>query len=230
MSSAPVLKPVDWIDTLFAKKDANNQRRCLCSEASVERSFSMQADTHRLKRNRLGHLNVETEVFVKLNTLALKNVNIRKPTVHVLRAQHLDGAEADIQVLEADSAEEDSDDDILDEEVEDALEDDEFARFEVEDAEEVAEEDDEILVQPAAQSQRPVRASFGYVPSVTVQWDRFCNDFIAAHQLTADKTWKRRGLLTTLESALRDDHDLKREQVSDVKKHIDFILSNQPEQ
>lgn len=201
-----------------------------CSEASVERSFSMQADTHRLKRNRLGHLNVETEVFVKLNTLALKNVNIRKPTVHVLRAQHLDGAEADIQVLEADSAEEDSDDDILDEEVEDALEDDEFARFEVEDAEEVAEEDDEILVQPAAQSQRPVRASFGYVPSVTVQWDRFCNDFIAAHQLTADKTWKRRGLLTTLESALRDDHDLKREQVSDVKKHIDFILSNQPEQ
>ena len=136
----------------------------------------------------------------------------------------------DIQVLEADSAEEDSDDDILDEEVEDALEDDEFAGFEVEDAEEVAEEDDEILVQPAAQSQRPVRASFGYVPSVTVQWDRFCNDFIAAHQLTADKTWKRRGLLTTLESALRDDHDLKREQVSDVKKHIDFILSNQPEQ
>jgi hypothetical protein len=196
----------------------------------VERSFSTQADTHRLKRNRIGHLNVETEVFVKLNTLALKNVNIRKPTVHVLRAQHLDGAEADIQVLEADSAEEDSDDDILDEEVEDALEDDEFARFEVEDAEEVAEEDDEILVQPVAQSQRPVRASFGYVPSVTVQWDRFCNDFIAAHQLTADKTWKRRGLLTTLESALRDDHDLKREQASDVKKHIDFILSNQPEQ
>ena len=34
MSSAPVLKPVDWIDTLFAKKDANNQRRCLYPETA----------------------------------------------------------------------------------------------------------------------------------------------------------------------------------------------------
>jgi hypothetical protein len=42
------------------------------SEAAVERTFSTQGEIHRLKRNRLLNVSIESEMYIRLNEIALK--------------------------------------------------------------------------------------------------------------------------------------------------------------
>jgi hypothetical protein len=68
------------------------------------------------------------------------------------------------------------------------------------------------------------RARFEYVSAVTPAWQHFCQSFIDRHNLEHERTWSRRGLLNKLESELRNNNEMAREQLTEVKKYIDFKL------
>lgn len=206
-----------WLTMLPVKPEISYVALALlgvnCSEASVERSFSIQANIHSLKRNRLSDLNVENEIFTKINEKALNKVNIRRSVVHVPVSGGAVTSNSDLNVVAHGDVEQARIGQLIDEELsaeeeEDALEAEAFAQLQDIDEDEV----------------NAARPSFEYVNSVTRVWKQFCIGFIAEHGLKPENTWSRRGLSNKLESAMRSHNDMAREQLTHVKDYINFRL------
>ena len=232
-SSNPVFYSHDarlyWLDSIPLAAELSYVALVLlsinCSEASVERSFSAQGDCHTKKRGSLLDVNVEHQIFVKLNELALQHKNIRRPLVKMRKSallvvessgssasEHKDSDDEELEeteriIWDGDLGELD------DEPAEDDDDDDQFGNLTEDDDDDDNEQED--------------GPSWSYVPSVTAEWDTFCQGFIIRNKLVVDRTWSCRGLTTLLENEMRAHLVMQKEQLSDVKQHIGKLLAAQ---
>jgi hypothetical protein len=192
-----------------------------CSEAAVERSFSLQKLTHSVLRNRTKLDSVQSQMFLKINTSALENETTRSirttesmianeqpaPVLHsLINVQEIGGEEGDDEEAAAPEVDSDGED----------IAPDVVAELDVEhDANE-----QEVAIAPAH--------SFVYERVFNERMTNFAFNYISANTLLVDQPWKKRGSAEKLRNALSicDDVLLKKEMADVVQRCIEWTLHN----
>jgi hAT family C-terminal dimerisation region len=192
-----------------------------CSEAAVERSFSLQKLTHSVLRNRTKLDSVQSQMFLKINTSALENETTRSirttesmianeqpaPVLHsLINVQEIGGEEGDDEEAAAPEVDSDGED----------IAPDVVAELDVEhDANE-----QEVAIAPAH--------SFVYERVFNERMINFAFNYISANTLLVDQPWKKRGSAEKLRNALSicDDVLLKKEMADVVQRCIEWALHN----
>jgi len=209
-----------------------------CSEACVERSFSLQKLHHSQLTNRSSLDLVQSKLAYQINAAALKNVQTRSmyniellqllgeqeaEPGDVVQQGHGDmeeekgqaAQEEEEQAAEAEAAEvDDGGIDVL-------LQTDPVADLEValdQQEAEVALDQQEAVVVPLH--------SYAYEPVFTDRMSAFATAYINKMQLQKEKTWSKRGSAAALREALLDSDDplMKKEMPDVVQRCIKFLL------
>lgn len=72
---------------------------------------------------------------------------------------------------------------------------------------------------------RPPQPGYSYRPRITPSYSKFCRTFITEHRLLHHQPWQR-GVTDKLETAMRCDSVMRREQVRNVKQYIELLLQH----
>jgi hypothetical protein len=206
-----------------------------CSEASVERIFSMQKLTHSALKNRKKAATVECQMIVKVNARALL-INGQK-SVTASRSLPAPAPPVNQAIVEDDEDEVTSDTDI---DLRDSGTEQDSEASDVEPADIRAVVASALparavplaraavpRVQPASQ---PARRSWTIVARLSPELDAFCKSYIIEHSLCLPTPFSKRGSVAALRRAMEADISLRREQPCDAQKHINFLLFEQRDQ
>ena len=69
-----------------------------------------------------------------------------------------------------------------------------------------------------------VRHAWSYRPSITTEYIQFCQSFIDTHALPHSRPWQQRGATDKLETAMRSNTVMRKEQLPNVKRYIEWML------
>lgn len=213
-----------------------------CTEASVERGFSLQKLTHSLLMNRKHASTVERQMYIKSNHRVMRQMKVIK-RVSMRATSHFDASEHDSGLNDYGS---DTDVEIFDSTDEDS--DDESNQDEGDDDRELmpaaASQSINQPQPPAVHSQahanqvrssrvrprhrqasllQPARRTWTMVDGLTHVLHQFCENYIKTNELRLPSPFANRGA-SKLRAAMEADPALEREQATDAQRHIIFLL------
>ncbi len=198
-----------------------------CSEACVERSFSLQKLLHSQVTNRLKLDSVQSQLEQAINSLALQNGQTRTMYNTEFLEQLGEQSSAQAQAPAAVNQEE--------ADAEPAQEADEEQPAAVEgESEEPADQlqmDEIAEVDEALNELEPALApvpSFVFEPVFTDRMRLFAADYIEENQLQKERTWRKRGSAEALRNALLlcEDADMQKEMPDNVQRCIEYLMHN----
>jgi hypothetical protein len=211
-----------------------------CSEASVERGFSLQKLTHSLLMNKKLPTTVERQCYIKTNHRVTRQ---NKPNHRVsMRSTSLSdddeidpglaeyGSDTDVEIFESSDDRDDSADD-----------DSDVPNSEDEDDNQSSSINHAVRSRPSpspavrinrpanarsiwsAAPLAPPRRAWTIVDGLTEDLNLFCQAYIATNQLQLPSPFANRGA-AKLRAAMEADPSVVREQPSDAQRHIIFLL------
>lgn len=220
-----------------------------CSEASVERGFSLQKLTHSLLMNRKLQSTVERQMYIKSNHRVMRRSKAN--TRASMRSTSLDddiefgtgpneyGSDTDVEVFDSTDDEIDSDVD-LEVNASDPVS-QRMANNQPSPSSSHSQSPPSSSQPASSQSQPPLatarrayvranhsvlappRRAWTMVDELTLALDDFCKAYIALNQLRLPSPFADRGA-SKLRAAMEADPTVAREQPTDAQRHIIFLL------